>query len=69
MARTVNLLGGECVLSGMNPNVAWTITQMQIDLTGIRTHRTLREALQHHVRSTPSAPIATAREDRAKGGA
>jgi rsbT co-antagonist protein RsbR len=50
MARAVRLLGAECVISGINPNVAWTITQLQVDLGGIRTHRTLREALQHHVR-------------------
>jgi rsbT co-antagonist protein RsbR len=67
MARTVHLLGGECVLSGMNPNVAWTITQMQIDLAGIRTHRTLREALLHHVRNTRGAPQAGAGRDDARG--
>ena len=52
MARTVRLLGAECVLSGMNPSVAWTITQMQIDLAGLQTHRTLREALLGYVQRT-----------------
>jgi rsbT co-antagonist protein RsbR len=49
MARAVRLLGAECVLSGVNPNVARTVTHMGIDLTGVRTHRTLREALQYYV--------------------
>jgi rsbT co-antagonist protein RsbR len=49
MARAVRLLGAECVLSGVNPNVARSVTHMGIDLGGVRTHRTLREALQYHV--------------------
>jgi rsbT co-antagonist protein RsbR len=56
MARAVRLLGAECVLSGINPSVAWMITQLQVDLGNVRTHRTLREALQHHVR-TRGAPV------------
>jgi rsbT co-antagonist protein RsbR len=32
MARSVRLLGAECVLSGVNPNVARTVTHMGIDL-------------------------------------
>jgi rsbT co-antagonist protein RsbR len=49
MARAVRLLGADCVLSGVNPNVARTIVHMGIDLAGVQTHRTLREALQSHV--------------------
>jgi rsbT co-antagonist protein RsbR len=49
MARAVRLLGADCVLSGVNPNVARTVTHMGVDLTGVRTHRTLREALQSYV--------------------
>lgn len=50
MARAVRLLGAECVLSGVNANLAWTITEIGVDLADIRTHRTLREALQEYVR-------------------
>jgi rsbT co-antagonist protein RsbR len=50
MARSVRLLGAECVLSGINPNVARSIVHMGVELTGIETYRTLRDALQHHVR-------------------
>jgi rsbT co-antagonist protein RsbR len=52
MARSVRLLGAECVLSGVNPNVARTVTHMGIDLASVRTHRTLREALQFYVAAT-----------------
>lgn len=54
MARSVRLLGAECVLSGVNPSVARTIVHMGMDLGGIRSHRTLRDALKHYVaRRTP----------------
>jgi rsbT co-antagonist protein RsbR len=50
MARSVRLLGAECVLSGINPNVARSIIHMGVELSGIRTYRSLRDALQHYVR-------------------
>jgi rsbT co-antagonist protein RsbR len=49
MARAVKLLGAECMLTGINPHIAQTIVQMGIDLSGIQTHRTLRDALRHYV--------------------
>jgi rsbT co-antagonist protein RsbR len=57
MARSVRLLGAECVLSGVNPNVARTVTHMGIDLAGVKTHRTLREALQFYVGTTRPRPV------------
>jgi len=50
MARSVRLLGADCVLSGINPNVARSIIHMGVELSGIKTYRSLRDALQHHVR-------------------
>jgi rsbT co-antagonist protein RsbR len=50
MARSVRLLGAECVLSGINPNVARSIVHMGVDLSGIGTFRSLRDALHHYVR-------------------
>jgi rsbT co-antagonist protein RsbR len=50
MARSVRLLGADCVLSGINPNVARSIIHMGVELSGIQTYRSLRDALQHHVR-------------------
>lgn len=51
MARAVRLLGSECALSGVHPNVARTIVHMGIDLDGIDSYRTLRDALQRYVKS------------------
>jgi rsbT co-antagonist protein RsbR len=50
MARSVRLLGAECVLSGINPNVARSIIHMGVELSGIETYRSLRDALQRYVR-------------------
>jgi rsbT co-antagonist protein RsbR len=49
MARAVRLLGARCLLSGVHPNVSQTIVHMGMDLSGIETHRSMREALQHIV--------------------
>jgi rsbT co-antagonist protein RsbR len=49
MARAIRLLGSECALSGVHPNVARTIVHMGIDLAGIDSYRTLRDALHRHV--------------------
>ena len=51
MARSVGLLGAKCVLSGIRPNIARTIVHMGIDLTGIESYRTMREALKSYVQS------------------
>ena len=55
MARAVKLLGSQCALSGIHPNVARTIVHMGIDLTGVESYRTLREALQQHVKAKARA--------------
>jgi rsbT co-antagonist protein RsbR len=55
MARAVKLLGSSCALSGIRPNVARTMVHMRVDLTGVETYRTLREALQRHVRAHAKA--------------
>lgn len=60
MARAVRLLGSECALSGIHPNVARTIVHMGIDLTGVASYRTLREALQRHVRQHIQKPVPAA---------
>jgi rsbT co-antagonist protein RsbR len=57
MARAVKLLGSKCALSGIHPNVARTIVHMGIDLAGVESHRTLRDALQTHVRAKARAGL------------
>jgi rsbT co-antagonist protein RsbR len=52
MARSVRLLGAKCVVSGIHPNIARTIVRLGIDLAGIQSFRTTREALRTYVRSS-----------------
>ena len=49
MAKAVRLLGAECVLTGINPQIAQTIVHMGVEMAGVNTHRSLRDALQHFV--------------------
>jgi len=56
MARAVRLLGANCLLTGINPAIAQTIIHMGVDLSGVSTHRSLRNALQHYLdRLAPGA--------------
>ena len=56
MARAIRLLGADCVISGIRPNIAMTIVQMGVDLTGISTKRTLRDALAPYVVAEAGKP-------------
>jgi rsbT co-antagonist protein RsbR len=49
MAKAVKHLGAECALTGLNPHIAQTIVHMGIDLSGVVTRRTLRDALSEYV--------------------
>ena len=60
MARSVRTLGGECVISGVSPNVAQTIVSIGVDMSGIRTFRSLRDALRGYVRRTEAERAARA---------
>jgi rsbT co-antagonist protein RsbR len=55
MARSVRLLGAKCVVSGVHPNIARTIVRIGVDLAGIKSFRTLRDALRSYVRSARPA--------------
>jgi rsbT co-antagonist protein RsbR len=50
MAKAVRLLGAECVLTGINPQIARTLVHMGVDMEEVVTHRSLRDALQHFIR-------------------
>ena len=61
-ARAVRLLGARCVLSGVHPNVSQTIVHMGMDLTGIETYQTMRDALRELVgagRAKPKASLSS----------
>jgi len=59
MARAVRLLGAECIVSGINPGIAQTLTHIGVDLTGVRTLRSLRDALQLYLRETEQLVVQT----------
>lgn len=49
MAKSVKLLGSECMLTGIHPNIAQTIVHMGVDLSDVATHRSLRNALTRYL--------------------
>lgn len=49
IARTVELLGARCVLTGMRPAVAQTVVQLNVDLKQVLTLRSLRQGLRYCV--------------------
>jgi rsbT co-antagonist protein RsbR len=59
MARAVGLLGAHCMLTGVSPSIADTVVQMGLDLSGIETHRTLREALTAYVTRSQGSALRT----------
>lgn len=66
MARAVRLLGASCVISGVSPSVAQTITHMGVQLEGLRSYRTLGTALAAYVRAqrAPRARAGRAAQSR-----
>jgi rsbT co-antagonist protein RsbR len=55
MAKAVRLLGAECVLTGINPQIAQTVIHMGLDMADLISHRSLRDALMHFINRRPSA--------------
>ena len=51
MVKAVRLLGAECILSGINPGIARTLTHIGVELAGVRTMRNLRDALLFYLRA------------------
>ena len=58
MAKAVRLLGAECVLTGINPQIAQTVIHMGIDMADVVSHRSLRDALQFFIRRRQVADAA-----------
>lgn len=49
LVRSIQLLGAEGIVTGIRPSMAQTIVQIGVDLSGIRTLGSLREALSYCV--------------------
>jgi len=58
MAKSVQLLGADCVLTGLNPGIAQTIVHMGVDMGDVVTYRSLRDALQEYM----SGPVKKSRK-------
>lgn len=56
MAKAVNLLGAECVLAGISPSIAQTIVHMGVDLSGVVTFRSMREAMEQYIKTRRFSP-------------
>lgn len=56
MAKSVRLLGAECVLTGINPQIAQTVIHMGLEMSEIVSHRSLRDALQYFINRRKAAP-------------
>lgn len=50
MIRAAALLGAFCVVSGISPQVAQTLIQLDVDLSMIRTVRNLKDALKESLK-------------------
>jgi rsbT co-antagonist protein RsbR len=61
MAKSVRLLGAECVLTGINPQIAQTVIHMGLDMADLMSHRSLRDALEHFIRRRRAGALTPAR--------
>ena len=48
----IRLMGADCIISGIRPQIAQTIVHLGIDLQGVRTKATLADALELALRQT-----------------
>jgi len=46
MVKAIRLLGSECILTGISPEIAQTLTNIGVDLSQIRTLRNLQDGLK-----------------------
>lgn len=46
MVRAASLLGAKCMITGVSPQIAQTLTQIGVDLSGIKTLRNLQAGLE-----------------------
>lgn len=46
LSQSAKMVGGRCILSGIRPEVAYTLVEMGISLTGLPTALTVKKALK-----------------------
>ncbi|MBK8714384.1 MAG: STAS domain-containing protein [Deltaproteobacteria bacterium] len=62
LTRAAGLLGARCFVTGIGPNIARTLVGMGVDLGGVRTMRTLKEALRACIDEGAAAPRQQSRD-------
>jgi rsbT co-antagonist protein RsbR len=58
-ATAIRLMGGDCIISGVRPQIAQTIVHLGVDLRGITTKATLADALALALKRTGQAVVKT----------
>ena len=53
IAHSIELLGAECVISGVQPAVAQTLTDLGVSFRGLVTKRNLKRALDYCISRQP----------------
>lgn len=56
----IRLMGGDCIISGVRPQIAQTIVHLGVDLQGITTKATLADALALALKRTGQTVVKTA---------
>jgi rsbT co-antagonist protein RsbR len=51
MVKAVKLLGAECIITGISPDIAQTLTHIGVDMAGIQTRRNVQQGLQEAFRT------------------
>jgi rsbT co-antagonist protein RsbR len=57
LARSVQLLGAECILTGIQPAVAQTLVELGVEFSQVNTQRNLKRALQLCMRSLQATAV------------
>jgi rsbT co-antagonist protein RsbR len=52
LARSVQLLGARCIVTGIQPSVAQTLVELGVEFASLETHRNLKNALEACIRRT-----------------
>ena len=55
LVRATALLGARCTITGLSPELAQTMVSIGLDMSGIRMHRTMRDALRDSLNATSRA--------------
>ena len=61
--NAVHLMGAECIISGIRPQIAQTIVQLGIDLAGVVTKASLADAFRTALQRTGRSPVRTVGPD------